>query len=79
MANKTKKMTNKEFKEALTTCGFDFDIWGYDGILNLVIMSQRLQADKDQKNGYPTLAKCEYERADALQDLLRARGFYNFD
>lgn len=81
MANKrkAKRVTNKEFKEILTACGMDFDVWGYDGVINLLVVAQRSMGDKDEAGGYNTLAKREHEVADKLQDALRERGFYDFN
>ena len=44
-----KKMTTKEFKEAFTSCGYDFGIWQWDGILNMIACYANLCAEREEK------------------------------
>lgn len=74
---KYKKMTNKEFKEALTAAGFDFDIWGYDGILNIMSIYCGYEAQKLYNNGSDNIARHSEERGENLYNLLKERGYYN--
>lgn len=75
---KVKKLTNKEFKQILTDCGLDFSIWGYDGVLNMVVICLYHDAREERKNGYDLAADVDIERANKLYDELHKRGYYNF-
>ena len=72
-----KKMTAKEFKEALNKAGFEMNIYGYESILNTLIMklyddSRELEA---HKNNYA--ADHVRKQGDILYDILETRGYYN--
>ena len=41
-----RKMTAKEFKEILTESGVDFEIFGFDGILNELSIYNEMMAKK---------------------------------
>lgn len=55
------KMTAKEFKRICTECGYDFEVWGFDGILNeLALLNyKQMHEHKDEslKNHYRTRAR----------------------
>ena len=72
---KVKKLTNKEFKSILTECGIDFDIWGYEGILNYVIRCLYNDAKQEIEKGFIASAELDRERANKLYDILEQRGY----
>ena len=74
--SKVKKLTNKEFKAILNDCGINFEIWGYEGILNYVIRCLYNDAKQDIEKGFTTLAESDRERANKLYDILEKRGYY---
>lgn len=78
------KMYVKDFVEALDKVGFDFKIWGFEGILNILSMYSRLQADNYLKLAdecpeidYRSLAKWELCRSNKIYDLLEERGYFD--
>lgn len=73
---KTKKMTQKEFKEVFESAGFIFDIWGWEGILNMIAMSERTMAENSRNNGSIYTAKSCEESAEIIFKALEARGYY---
>lgn len=79
MANKkAKKMTNKEFKKVFTECYGDFDIWGYDGVLNLIAMAltYKIEDYRHSKSDKTTLIIMESLRREKIWDYLEANGFW---
>ena len=72
-----KKMTSKEFKKVFEDAGFDFEVWGYEGILDLVAVAVRSQAIEAENRGAVTVPKRCRERADYIENTLRERGYYN--
>ena len=73
---KVKKLTNKEFKTFLTESGIDFDIWGYEGILNYVIRCLYHDYREETEKGFTVSAELDRERANKLFDILEKRGYY---
>lgn len=71
-----RKMTCKEFKQAFDECGYSFDIWGWDGILNMIACYATLESERQEQRGCLTLAKCEDERRKKIHDYLDNRGYY---
>ena len=71
-----KKMTNKEFKEILTNAGIQFDIYGYEGILNMIATYKRQMAEKFFEEGYESLSRNYEDCANYLHDELEKRGLY---
>lgn len=70
------KMTAKEFIEVLNNIGLDFDIWGYEGILNEISTAQHYAAMKLEQDGCIGLSKYNRERSDMIYDILKERGYY---
>ena len=78
MANKVKKMTTKDFKEAFTSCGYDFGIWEWEGILNMIAYYANLCAERYAKQEkYEACERIERERAHAIHEYLDARHYYD--
>ena len=68
-------MNSKEFKKVLTDAGLNFEIFGYEGILNLI--SIYLHLDAQQKHEGSALAEYEEENSDKIYKYLQNRGYYN--
>ena len=78
MANKkVKKMTCKEFKQAFNECGYDFEIWGWDGILNMLACYATREEEYQLSIGNDVLAGVETERRHKIHDYLDARGYFD--
>ena len=68
------KMTFDEFKAALEAADYPFEIWGFEGILNELILVCRKACDDSADN---TLRSWYTSRADILHDILEDRGYFN--
>lgn len=74
---KTKKMTFKEFKAALAISGHDLEVFGFEGILNTILIAERaLQEDVALRNPSSCLIEEYQKRIDATTELLEQRGYY---
>ena len=71
-----KTMTAKEFKAVLENAGITLDVYGYEGILNLVSMALESQADNMKNNGLNAGAKGYRDSAISIFLELDKRGFY---
>ena len=71
-----KKMTLKEFKEALLDGGMDLEIWGWEGILNELIIAQRHIADDSERLGCKNIADSRRRYADKMVAILDSRNYY---
>ena len=72
-----KRMTLKEFKQIFTEAGFDMDVWGYEGILNMIAGYNSFFADQATANGQVYTAKDARERALKISTTLLNRGYYD--
>lgn len=70
-------MTNKEFKKILKDAGMDFNVYGYEGILNKLSILSDYKRKEYEKNGNELLAKLEYDSAEAIYEALKNRGYYD--
>ena len=68
-----KKMTLKEFKQIFNNAGMDFDIWGYEGILNLLIIAE---GHLEQETESDLLKKVYEDRRMNIYNSLKERGHY---
>lgn len=68
-----KKMTSKEFKKIFNDAGMDFDIWGYEGILNMLVMAE-VYLENETDND--VLKKMHAERRMRIYNSLKERGYY---
>jgi len=79
-SKKVKKMTTKEFKRVFTECYGDFDVWGYDGVLNLIAMALTYKIEGyERRHSEPhvtALINMESERRKKIWDYLEANGFW---
>ena len=71
-----KKMTNKEFKEILNKAGMDFDVYGYEGILNMIAQCKRHYSEKHQEEGFEAISKMYLNQATYIHDELASRDYY---
>lgn len=71
-----KKMTLKEFKEALMEGGMNIEIWGWEGILNELVIAQRTIADESERVGCKNIADCRRRNADKMVAILDARNYF---
>lgn len=70
-------MTNKEFKKILNDAGLDFDIFGYEGILNKLCILSEYERIRFENVGANALAKLEYDRGMTIYRALNERGYYD--
>lgn len=68
-----KKMTSKEFKQIFNDAGYDFDIWGYEGILNLLMIAEQYL---EQETASDLLKKTHEDRGMYIYNSLKERGYY---
>ena len=73
-----KTMTANEFKKVLTDAGLNFDVYKYEGILNLVIMCMNMKADEYNLEGCEILSEMYREYGHNLYSALCERGYYNY-
>ena len=71
------KMTNKEFREAFEQAGYNWDVWGYEGILNMISVLEQKNSDEAILRGCLPSARACLERSNKLYDILDERGYYN--
>lgn len=72
-----KRMTLKEFKQIFADAGFDMEIWGYEGILNMISGYTRHLADNAKALGCETAYDRQREQAQKIFDALYERGYYD--
>lgn len=72
----SKKMTATEFKRILDNAGIDFKLWGYEGVLNMLSIKEDYDADDFERRGVKILADISRNRANAIYQDLKARGYY---
>lgn len=82
------KMTAKEFVNVLTESGLDFEVYGYEGVLNMLSIYLSHEADEyenramiarqkgDDNVGLLSLKKTCQAESDFLYDTLSKRGYY---
>jgi hypothetical protein len=76
MAKKQKKMTAKEFEEVFTNLYGNFEIWGYEGILNCMACLARYDADDLARHNCPHAAASNQKKHDDIVQYLTVRGYY---
>lgn len=69
-----KEMTLKEFKDVLNKAGLNFDLIGYDGILNMIALCYRTISEQAGDNS--TFSELYRKTSDVIHDDLKERGFY---
>ena len=71
-----KKMTLKEFKEIFNESGHDFELWGWEGILNLVAIADYQDAKDMAKEGLMAGANGLRTKANYITNVLEERGWF---
>lgn len=71
-----KRMNETEFKEALTLAGVDFEIYGYEGVLNALSMFYDYEAKEYFNRGCEAAGNCEKEISNKLYGTLCTIGYY---
>lgn len=79
MDGENKKMTAREFKQILTSVGLDFDIYGYEGVLNELSLACRAYSFEQLAQGYKNTADWLMEINDGIYRALDNRGYFNQD
>ena len=72
-----KKMTLKEFKDALVKAEMDFEYWGWEGILNMIAIEESYHEKEMTKMGLHAGARGCERRKQTIFDILKERGYYN--
>lgn len=75
MRTKKQTMTEKEFIAAFERAGFNFNVWGYEGVLNQISSLYFRYAEETKSK---VLKELYSKRANVLHDILEQRGAYNF-
>ena len=70
-------MTNKEFKKILKDAGIDFNVYGYEGILNKLSILSDYKRREYKEKGNEVLAKFEYDSGNVIYEALANRGYYD--
>ena len=71
------KMTAQEFKKVATDIGLDFDIYGYEGILNELSIYARAYSFEELAKGHKALADRAMKITDGIYRALDNRGYYD--
>lgn len=74
-----KKMTLNEFKKGLKLGDFDLNSYGWEGILNALVLLCFKDAEENRRKEHEALAKDLERRALAMHDYLKDRGYYGVD
>ena len=77
--NKDKKMTKKQFIEIFEKAGMSFDIWGFEGILNYVIMGNRYMEKDEIAHGNDKMANVYSKRAKIIFSELEKIGYFTYN
>ena len=70
----SKKMTAKEFKKVLADAEIDFEVYGYEGVLNLIALANIYLEDE---TNYENLKQMYARRRNAINNVLEEKGFFN--
>lgn len=74
---KNQKMTKKEFIEVFEAAGFSFEVWGWEGILNMIAGYNDFLAQDAAKLGQNKIVEMELKKAKYIEEYLSKRGYYN--
>lgn len=69
-----RKMTAKEFKEILTESGVDFDLYGFEGILNELSIYNEMMSKKYEGKAPEIVYK---KISNKIFKALEKRGYYS--
>lgn len=68
-----KKMTFKEFKEILEKAETDFEVFGFEGILNIISLANKYMSEESTR---PYVKNMHKRISDTIYNELRKRGYY---
>ena len=71
-----KKMNATEFKEALNLAGVNFDVIGYEGVLNILSIFYDYKAESYSNRGFEATGNYNKGIADKLYGTLCTLGYY---
>ena len=74
-----RKMTAWEFKKVLSDVGLDFNIYGYEGILNELSLACRAYSSEQLAGGHKNTAEWLMEITDGIYKALDRRGYYDME
>lgn len=75
---KAKAMTLKQFKQVLEDAGLNFEVWGWEGILNMISGYNDYLAEQALRIGGMSYAYTHSkEAADKIFKALEERGYYD--
>ena len=74
-----KKITAREFKQILTGVGLDFEIYGYEGILNELSLACRAYSFEQLASGHKNTAERLMDITDGIYRALDNHGYYDMD
>ena len=74
MANK--KMTQKEFKEILASANIDFDVFGWEGILNIIAGNEIRNAKEMENLNLMAGAEARRKSFRTIYNALEERGYF---
>ena len=70
-------MKGKEFKKIMTDAGMDFTLYGYDGILNAIILMSSAAEEKYRIMGLTGIARYYKKISETIFTALNERGYYD--
>ena len=70
-------ITSKEFKQILKDTGNDLEVFGYEGIINMMSGYYGYLADKYKEENNTILHDMFQKKANDLYDVLKVNGYYN--
>lgn len=71
------QMGSRKFWEVLEESGMYKENWGYEGILNIIILCERKEAKECEECGLYESANTHHKRADFLYRYLEKLGYYS--
>lgn len=71
-----KKMKAEEFEKIMSDCGYDFEVFGYEGILNYISILAK-EASITYYNESHVLAAVTKNTYDVIYASLKERGYYD--
>ena len=73
-----KDITTKEFKQILNDSGINFEVFKWEGILNMISGYHEIIAKEARERGSLSVAKMDKDISDKIYTVLKSRGFYDF-
>ena len=73
----SKRMTAGQFKKVITEAGLDFNVYGYEGILNELSLYARSYSAEQKASGFDHYAGYLDNLAQTIYKALDKRGYYD--